>query len=149
MNKKLVILMSSIPGAGKTTIARRLMVGFNVATKQCKMVSSDDYPGYYNEKYEYSWSQDKCIAAGKYCREAFVKALEDGCQVVIVDNTNLSVRARTFYLDKAKEMGYDTMVLAILPDRNKIRTYAKRNVHNVGEALISEMIDTFYLNMDI
>lgn len=142
---KVVILCSGVPGSGKTTIARKLSVAFNIATRSCEIVSADNYPGYYDENNNYIWTAEKAKNAHAYCRNLFTKHLTEGkASVIIVDNTNLTKRTRAFYTDIAKKCNWTTLVLAILPEPSEIDQYVKRNTHKVPMRSIKEMMTAFY-----
>ena len=93
--------MRGIPSCGKSTRAKEL------AGKDGVIVSADEYWYLINnadKPEEYSFDESKISLAHQYCFDNFVKCLEDGVKLVIVDNVNLVQVHMQKYIDKAKEL---------------------------------------------
>ena len=122
-------IMRGVPGSGKSTLAK-ILVGENGIIH-----STDDY---FYENGVYKWDQSKL---GEYRRLellAFTESLKRGVPIVISDNVNMSIGRFTPYLDIARKHNYQTAVVT-LPHPNP-RIAARRNIHNVPEYVISDII---------
>jgi predicted kinase len=123
---KSVLVMRGLPGSGKSTLATKLASDIPGAV----IVSADDFfnGGEIDEKvlgYAHQW-----------CRNNFIKELKKGTQLVIVDNTNSTRFEIQFYMDKAKEHGYEVAIMAVPCD---VETSMARNVHKVPRSTIEKM----------
>lgn len=125
--------MIGVPGSGKSTISKLITLG----KENWVTVSADNYPGYYIDG-EYTWSPTSCNLAHKYCREIFKDAVSKQINIVL-DNTNITIKSRRFYIEFATTNGYDYTLLTILPEKEKIKTYAERGLHRVGLNKIHQM----------
>ena len=69
------------------------------------------------------------------CMHQFKTALEDGAELVIVDNTNTKVKDYSFYEDLAKEKGYRVFVLVVENTANQ------KDIHGVPEATLTKQAE--------
>jgi tRNA uridine 5-carbamoylmethylation protein Kti12 len=120
-----VIILSGIPGSGKSYLARKKM-------KFRQICSADD------SMYEdgvYKFSPEKLGPAHKACMCKFLDALkEEKC--VIVDNTNIEAWEISPYLSVAEAKGFSVCILQINCDP-EIAT--ERNQHFVPARTINRM----------
>lgn len=130
---KVVIILRSCSGAGKSTFAKYLKSlidgednnGRVYVSDNCVTCEADDY---YLEKYgRYKWSPQEIGLAHKWCQEKFKKALHDGVPLVICSNTSTKNSEVDFYLNLAKEFGYQVFCM-LMENRNETK-----NIHNVPE----------------
>ncbi len=142
---KKVILLVGCSGSGKSTLADIICRGYGQYDRdpmQC-ICSADDFPGYYNAVGEYVWTPEACNAAHAYCQDKFKFLIEYGSELIIVDNTNLTAKARRFYADAAKQAGYEVQIIAIEPQRDMLGEYAKRNKHGLTLSKIKQQYDAY------
>lgn len=130
-----VIILRSVPGAGKSTIATKLSEE-NPGSVIC---SADNFPGYYTSG-RYVWSRDTCANAHTFCHNMFADAIKNGVELIIVDNTNLTRKGWQFYHDLAVQYKYRVKFIEITPSLDNAALYAARNCHYVNEKRIREMI---------
>ncbi len=92
-------------GAGKSTLARTFqsLIGFGNS-----VIVSADYFFIGRE-----WRREDLPEAHDKCKREFVKALAEGVPLVMVDNTNQTMRDYSFYQDEAKEYGYSVVQLVV------------------------------------
>lgn len=123
-----LILMQGPSGSGKTTLARRL-----VAVTAAVIVSADDY---FKEWGEYRFAAGELHYAHMHCQAACAYWLRRG-QPVIVDNTNVTVKAMRPYWDMAEFFNVEQR-LVVRPlswggniDADTIKEWTDRNAHGV------------------
>lgn len=144
-----VLIARGLPGSGKSTKVRKMAGELAEQGRAVVVCSSDDFyvcPGCK----EYHWSADRIGFAHGWCRAKFDQALEDGVDVVIVDNTNVTVRECRHYAVMAREHGYDVKFLE--PDTPwafDVDELAKRNVHRVPREAIERMLARWVPNMTV
>lgn len=116
-----VILLRGVSGSGKNFTADFIKSLY----PKTVIASADDY---YTEKYgEYKWNYQEIGAAHEYCRNKFIKALENKVKVIICCNTNATEKQFNFYIETAKEYKYNVISLVV---ENRADT---KNIHNVPE----------------
>ena len=118
------VILSGIPGSGKSTFAKALLSG--------KVCSADDY---FMVDGEYKFDVKLLADAHGACLRKFVHAISSGSDV-IVDNTNLSAEEIVPYYALAAAWGYDIKLITFKCD---VETAIARNVHGVPEDGIRAM----------
>jgi len=141
MSKK-VIIMIALPGAGKSTEAGLIKESVEKSGRQCAIHSTDDY--FINAWGQYQFEPEKLIGNHALNQEAFARSLENGIDVVIVDNTNLRRVHREVYAQKAREEGYEVhyLVLGSFGPKSCF-VYSKRNKHGVPLGTIRRMAEYY------
>ncbi len=139
--KKTVIVMIGVPGSGKSTYARRVMVKLNsmfgLRVIKC---SADDY--FLDKDGVYRFNRDRIAHAHGYCKDQARKAMRSGCDLVVIDNTNTTHKERLPYMEMAKEWDYRVVQRVIgSTDEDSIKIYAQRNVHQVPIDAIRRMAE--------
>jgi predicted kinase len=118
---KEVIILRGIPGAGKTTYAKRFH-------PKAIVVSADDY--FIDPKTRtYNFQRHNLRAAHRYCWHEFVNAIARGAPEIVVDNTNIKVREFKPYYDYATAHDYQAKCVFISSDPI---VAAGRNLHNLS-----------------
>lgn len=125
------IILRGLPGSGKSTIAN-LLRGF----QPCKsaIVSADEY---FMSVDGYKFDKSKLGEAHEFCFSNFKNA----CLInlnIIVDNTNLSFKEYSKYIQWAKPQGYSIQIITIETDLSD-EELAKRNIHGVPVETIKRM----------
>jgi predicted kinase len=101
---KRVIIMRGISGSGKSHHAA-LFAGNG------RVVSADDY---FMHNGVYVFNARKLSEAHTACMQAFLNALHQGYQTVVVDNTNIRLHELNPYRMVALAMGYDVEIYHII-----------------------------------
>ncbi len=133
--RRRVKILRGVPGAGKSTYSKNLAIEHfaylhkNGLPKFFRVFSADDYFIGVNNKY--SFDAKKLGKAHKACLNNFMAAmavLPDSDEILVIDNTNTTLREITTYVDicLAKEVPFEIVTIAV-----PVEIAAHRNVHNV------------------
>ena len=131
-NKK-VIIIRGISGSGKSTYIKN-----NI--EDTRHICSADHFFIDPVSGTYNFDPIKLHAAHKFCQNKFKSFLEREFPVVVVDNTNTRIKEMRFYLDTAKDFGYEVEVVRLIVDPEIAK---RRNVHGVPPEAIQAMHDRF------
>jgi hypothetical protein len=82
---KVVYILRSLPGAGKSTLADELIIAAKAQSLSHAICCADDY---HMSGGEYKWSAQRVAYAHQSCRVKFAALIEESCEVIIVANTN-------------------------------------------------------------
>lgn len=119
----MLIIMHSLPGAGKSTLAKEL-----AKTHNAVIVSADHY---FETPEGYNFNPKKLGAAHSQCRDRCNKALKNG-KSVVVDNTNLTYTECKPYIEMAKTHGVSCVIMEPTTDwKNDPEQCAEKNQHGV------------------
>lgn len=134
LNNRLLLVLRGVPGCGKSSFAKYLECLVQSAEdgkllcqegNGCTICSADNF---FTEKYGYyNWNAAEIGVAHNYCRTKCENAMNDGIELIIIDNVNAKVSDFSFYIDKAKEYGYSYTSL-VVENRNETK-----NIHGVNE----------------
>lgn len=133
---KRLIVLRGCPGSGKSTYAQRIKSKlkdlFGVSVVIC---SADDY---FTKSGSYIFDQSKLNKAHEECREQTKRAMRNGIECVIVDNTNTTRRDLKPYIELAKEFEYDVVekIFGLDIDVSELHV---RNQHGVPREKIELM----------
>lgn len=137
-----VYIMVGLPGSGKSTEAALIKEACASAGKSCEIHSTDHY--FVDHWGEYKFEPEKLAQYHEYNREAFERSLENGKDVVIVDNTNLHRRHREAYAEIARDYGYEVIYHVVGGFGSTCCfAYSKRNQHGVPLGTIRRMADRY------
>lgn len=123
-----VIILRGVPGSGKSTQTKLYPDAY--------IVSADHY--FTDSKGVYHFDMGKIGAAHGQCKGRFESALKVLKPLIIVDNTNTTVKELRFYVEAAQAAGYTVEIVRIDCDPE---VAAKRNVHGVPRASILKMAE--------
>lgn len=124
---KIVYILRSVPGAGKSTLAEELVKNHLSSAICC----ADDY--FMDDEGNYNWSAEKLGSAHMWCQSLFKENLIDGTDVIVVANTSTRERDVNAYRKVALEYGYNVFVLVIENYHEGV------NIHNVPVDAIDKM----------
>lgn len=139
---KTVLVLAGVSGSGKSTLATILqdlviqemdspdLCGI---IQDCGICSADHY---FESEDGYKFDASKLKEAHESCRNQFDLLIGSQVDLVIVDNTNTSMRECQYYLDKAEESGYQAFYLAVIPYRA-----GQDNVHEVPVSSLGKQSD--------
>jgi tRNA uridine 5-carbamoylmethylation protein Kti12 len=140
-----VILMSGIPGSGKSTYIDRL-IREDPEKKFC-ICSADHYfqtdsSGRYDPEAEYRFDPTKLSDAHGACIRKFVEEIVPGSKnsswadVIVVDNTNTTTMELAVYVQVAMAYKVPVEIVTIYCDPHSA---AERNLHGVSYQACSRM----------
>jgi hypothetical protein len=98
-----------MPGCGKSTFADELAYMIGRAGRRVKVCSADDY--FFDANGIFSFDANWLPEAHGQCREKFFRALKTRVDVVICNNTNLTMREYKHYLDTCLGHAADAFVV--------------------------------------
>ena len=123
----LLVIMSGIPGSGKSTYVRENY-------PDAVVCSADDY--FTDSQGHYFFQGNKLNKAHLECKMNFVTAIGQSKPLIVVDNTNLNWRETGDYVETGLEAGYNVLVVRLLVEPE---VAASRNVHGVPAEAINRM----------
>ena len=62
---------------------------------------------------------------------------------IVIDNTNLTDKERAPYENMAEKYGYEILYVVFEPNKQNVKTLARRNLHGVDAAKIEVMAKRF------
>ncbi len=127
-----VVILRGIPGAGKSTYAKKLRAPTGVV----EIVSADDY--FSRDDGVYRFVAHQLPAAHARCLLAFHEAIRDGVALVVVDNTNVTAVEIAPYYALALAYDYECEIVTIPCHPH---TAHGRCVHGVPLGAIYKMND--------
>lgn len=125
-----VVILRGIPGAGKTTWARQ--------NAQDAIICSADH--FFEKDGVYQFNPKMLSQAHGACLKKFVEALQNGDQLVVVDNTNIKIQHLTPYVSLAEAYNYKVEIRTL---KVPMLVGAARNIHSVPQATIQRMEKEF------
>lgn len=145
-----LIIMRGIPGSGKSTTARELAGDFGV------VLSTDDY--WVNGAGEYIFNPAKLGAAHKWNQDRCEEAMDNGTDIIVIDNTNTVQKEWVKYADTADHYGYSVeFAYATSPwweeispriynksfTDDDVQVFFEKNNHGVPFNVIKNMMNRF------
>ncbi len=118
--------MCAIPGAGKSTYIQNNFLDAYV-------VSADHY---FMRDGVYEFDRNQLGRAHGECYRYFMEAVTAGLELIVVDNTNTTMREINTYANPAKDHGYEIEVVVLPVDAE---LGYNRNVHGVPFDTIQKM----------
>ncbi len=131
---KRVLVMSGLPGSGKTTMARRLYREADPMLNRVLIVSADDH---FMRDGVYRFDPAMAGRAHQACWREFYGAVSRDVDLVLVDNTNLTAAEIAPYVLPAEVKGYTVKVLRVGCD--PATAYA-RQTHGVPSVAFGRML---------
>jgi len=130
--KKTCIVLMGISGSGKSTFAQTLKEISGPLNDTDQIFSADKY---FMVDGEYQFDVSKLGQAHQWCKDQFTNAVDNNYPLVVVDNTNTSMKESEFYLEYAEQHGYVVFYLGLVP-WNK-----QENQHNVPTKALQSQCD--------
>ena len=137
------VIPRGIPGSGKSTLTNLLM---ELASKNnfSFSVHSTDALLYVNGVY--TFVPEKMGYMHNLNYQNFQKSVDDGVNLIVVDNTNIMPKDFMRYVDYAKGKGYRIAEARFHPD--SLEEHTKRNVHSVPAEAVQRMYERFQNTFD-
>ena len=127
---KTFILLSAVPGAGKSTWAEQ----YRLSHKHVKVVSSDDIRKELTGVFQNFEHEDEVWEA--YFSRINKYAKDNDEITVIADSTNLRNKYREIYLEKVK--GFDRKVLVVF--KKDLKTLLRQNKQRATHQIVPENV---------
>ena len=147
---KVMIILRGLPGSGKTRLAEQLCRGkpsafvcsaddyFNNQNVTTKKKEESSPPRGGNHRYKFKGAEIE--TAHKHCRDSLITAIQNGTEVVIVDNTHTQRWEYRVYERLALLCGYKSYVFEIFCNSDSTRQeFQKRCTHDVSDHVHKDM----------
>jgi predicted kinase len=132
MTKKEVYVLRGIPGSGKSTWANARVSEEMAKGRKATSISADrfnyDACGY--------WINPKTHSL---CLKAFMKVIQEGYDVIVVDDTNIRLVEAAPYMALAIAHGYNSTLMNFMPFAIDVDKIGKRNIHGVSPETVRNM----------
>ena len=125
-----VVIMRGISGAGKSTYTNMNFPG--------AVVCSADF--FFGRGDKYNFNPKLLGKAHDSCFNTFEAAMGSNKPVIVIDNTNTTLREFKRYVESAQKRGYAVKVVRLVVDP---AIAAQRNVHGVPAEKVQQMQDRF------
>lgn len=137
-----VYIRIGLPGSGKTSGLLPLINACKDLGKSLEIHSTDNFFVDAWGKYEFDFR--KLEEYHEMNRQAFLRSLEKGVDVVVVDNTNLRRNHREAYASLADEFGYE-VIYQVVGSFGPVfcKVCANRNTHGVPLGTICRMAASY------
>ena len=129
---KFVFLLRGLPGSGKSTLAKEIAESYEKNGVKVVTCSADDFR-MVNGVYTHVDSR----MPHDQCQAKFNKAVDEGVEIIIVDNTNCTLRSMRPYVEYASPK-YQIIFKTIQPI--DIETLMARNIHGVPRDTYDRML---------
>jgi predicted kinase len=161
--RKTLILMRGVPSSGKSYRAKQL------ANNDLSIIfSADLFFGTTKEEYIRNWNREKLYSAHCWCQDGVLQAMRANKPLVIVDNTNTTIKEMRPYAKMAADYGYEIRIeeptsswwlehVAYLNDKNqhkdKIEAFAQllteknKETHGVPYETLLAMLNRYHINV--
>lgn len=132
--------MRGAPGSGKSTLSRMLAESIFYNEGDYVICSTDSF---FIKDGVYKFDPTKLGWAHTQNREKARAAMENGVELVIIDNTNTRRSDMAPYIQMAEQYGYNiTEIVVGRLNQASIDTYVERNTHSVPRESIERMVNT-------
>lgn len=129
--------MRGLPGSGKSTLARDIIANM-FPSRRHAYASSDDF---FMVNGRYRFDATKLSESHSYSFGTALGAMIDrACDLVVVDNTNITRAEYTPYVAVGKLYGYKTFLIHV---DAPVELCVERNTHGVPAAVIERMARNF------
>lgn len=139
MMTKYLLILRGVPGSGKTIYANRFAKKFaSLFGRKTIRCSADNY--FIDRLGIYTFDKNKLWKVHEQCQWNAARAMRQGIDLVIIDNTNTTVSELKPYEEAAKEWGYIVKYKVIGgQSEENVKLYALRNTHGVSIESIRKM----------
>lgn len=126
-----LFIMRGLPGSGKSTFIKNNIPNPTIC-------SADNF--FIDELSQYNFDIKKIGLAHAQCRYKFKEAIQNGVDNIVVDNTNLTTKEYSDYIDYAfdSENNYTIYVIDLFDKLQELSFYT-RNTHGVPIETLEKM----------
>lgn len=141
---KTLTLIRGAPGSGKSSLAGLIAEQFRsqltetIEEEDCVICEADQFFTDHNGVYH--WVPHLVTTAHEYCRRKVQRAMERGTLHIVVSNTSTVTRKIQFYLDLAKQHGYEVQHIVCFAKFGNIHKVPEEVVGNFREQLKQSLI---------
>lgn len=138
---KYIIVMKGLPGSGKSFLAKKILDEATENGLTCRIHATDDQ---FMEGGVYKFSTSKFPAAHNANIKLARASAEEGIEIIVIDNINLTSGEIRPYAEIAKE--FDYIVRFMEPKTkwaNDIEELKKKNVHGVPQESYDRMLKRY------
>lgn len=129
---KTLFLLRGVPGAGKSSLARRFCIAYSVC-------EADEFM--YDENGEYKFSHDKLVEAHAKCQEKCERLMKRNWHPIAVANVFSQEWELDPYIEMAKRYDYEVISLIV---ENR---HGNKNTHGCPDEDVQRMIDRFQIKL--
>jgi hypothetical protein len=139
--KGVLQLQRGLPGSGKSFRAQKALDKAKQQNESCVICSADNW--FFDKEGIYKFDGRKLSEAHNACLKLVIDAIDDGIQLIIVDNTNIKFREFSVYVKLARISGYKLIIDQVEPtlDDNELEMWCSRCLHCVSLDTIKKMRD--------
>lgn len=127
-DRKEVVILRGVSGAGKSTASKQLLG--TLAPEESAIVVSADH--YFERTGKYQFNPNELPMAHMSAQKKFEQALQQGTNLIIVDNTNIKMWEMKPYVAMAEKYSYNWRIL-------QIEAANPQNVHGVPMEKVAQM----------
>lgn len=120
---KKVVIMQGVSGSGKTTYIKTKL-------PHAVVVSADHF---FMEDGQYKFDPRRIAESHYFCWRKFLSAVEERHDLIVVDNTNTTIREISPYVLHAESFGYQVEILTV---EVELDVAIERNVHGVPNNVV-------------
>lgn len=139
-----LILLRGIPGSGKSTMAKFIVLDGIIHSTDDLIEATGDYRGFFTKMIESGDFTDLSRMHSKNLSNA-VKSMKDGVTRIVIDNTNIKANEPKAYVVAALEMGFDEDNIHIFDVGTRdlsAKELAESNTHGVPLDKIKMMMQS-------
>lgn len=151
---KRVMIVRGLPGSGKSRWAEKYILDSPSSAVICSADSFfnkresvgqlDGKPMYFSE---YKFDPTKLSIAHSECFKGFLNAIMEGCETIVVDNTNIRRWEYQNYELAARVGGYVVDIIEFRATTiDEVKVCIGRNTHNVPSNIIAQMAIDFEID---
>ncbi len=136
------MIMRGLPGSGKSFRAEEFNKHYTIEGYKSIVLSTDQF-WIDKETNEYNFQGQFIGRAHEWNRGRCAHAMRvDKYEVIIIDNTNTTLKEMLPYIEMAAEFGYDVEIYEPRTDwKYDVEECFKRNTHGVPKESIKSMMD--------
>jgi tRNA uridine 5-carbamoylmethylation protein Kti12 len=140
---KTVVIMRGIPGSGKSYLSNI------IASMGNGIIHSTD--NYHIDPVDdiYKFNKEKLHYFHECNYKAFCKSVDEGKELIIIDNTNFKPSLYSDYVSYAKENSNYKIISFTFKPHEDINFHMKRNIHNVPMDTLKHMHKVMLDNLDV
>lgn len=152
---KMIVIMRGASGSGKSSLVSEIENDFYSLIDKMniddlynentfKVCSADNY--FYDNDGNYKFDADLLPEAHEACRDSFMDAVNNGANLIVVDNTNMVKRWYQNYVKDGEFYGYKVVQLfthSAEVSEETITEYFERCVHSVPLHSIKRQVSMF------
>ena len=133
---KQIIILRGVPGAGKSTLAQQIIADARTKGEKAVAFSPDDY--FTTPTGEFRFDSAQLPQAHVSCFRRFLKFLQGGAGIAIIDNANIRIFVMSPYVLASQAYGFEVKIIRLVCDPN---VAAARTSRGASPQMVKEMHD--------